>query len=173
MLRHSKKFCINGDNRYVFAYQRCLSCYRKEILYPKQLLKPKKVYKIKNASPKRVLLNNEYTRIKKEKWLELIAEGKNTCFFTGIWLDPKGPIPDFHHLFGKDGDLLCDKNNIFPVIFKYHREYHDLQRDYENLAREDKLWYSYFLERIKITQPLLYHKEMYLIQRANTKVKRL
>ena len=169
MLHPNKKYCINHSDKKIFAHQRCLYCYRKEILYPKQLAKPKKIYKIKNYSPKRVLLNDEYSRVKKEKWLQFIKEGNNKCFFTDIWLDPKGPIPDFHHLFGKDGDLLCDVNNMFPVLFKFHREYHDLQRDYENLAKEDKLWYSNFLIRIKMSHPLLYHKEIYLIQKANQK----
>lgn len=171
MLRHSKKFCINGDNRYVFAHQRCLSCYRKEILYPKQLLKPKKVYKIKNYSPKRVLLNDEYSRVKKEKWLELIAEGKNTCFFTGILLDPKGPIPDFHHVIGRDGSLLTDKQFMFPVLFKPHREYHDLKHEYEQLEKIS--WYNGWLERMKKEIPIIYYKEMNAIERANKKVIRL
>jgi hypothetical protein len=171
MLRHSKKFCINGCQSYVWARDRCLKCYRKEILYPKQLAKPKKVYKIKNASPKRVLLNDEYTRIKKEKWSELISEGKNRCFFTDILLDPKGPIPDFHHVIGRDNSLLTDKQFIFPALFKPHREYHDLKHEYKELEKVD--WYFPWLERMKTQIPIIYFKEMKCIERANTKVKRL
>ncbi len=168
------KYCINHSSRRVFSHNRCIYCYRKEILYPKQLLKTKKVYKIKNSSPKRLLLINEYSRKKKEKWIQLINEKKNKCFFSDIIITPDpNVVPDFHHLFEKENNHLIDMENTYPCIFKYHREYHDLLRDYENLAREDKLWYSYFLERIKISYPLLYQKEIYLIQRANQKIKRL
>lgn len=171
MLKHSKKFCINGCNSYVFAYDRCLSCYRKEILYPKQLAKPKKVYKIKNYSSKRILLNDEYNRIKKEKWLELIEQGKNICFFTNKILDAKGLIPDFHHTLGRDGDLLCDKNYIFPVLSYAHRQFHDLKHEYKELEKID--WYFPWLERMKVSYPIIYFKEMRAIEKANTKVKRL
>lgn len=168
MINRSKKYCINGCNRFVFAKDRCIYCYRKEILYPKQKLKEKKVYRINKVSPKRAILIDEYSRKKKERWKQLIAEGKNRCFFSDIKLDPE-IIPDFHHLFEKENDHLIDMDNTYPCLFKYHREYHDLKRDYEYLAREDKLWYSYFLERIKISYPILYHKEMYLINKANAK----
>lgn len=171
MLSHSKKYCINGCQRFVFAHQRCVYCYRKEILLPKQLAKPKKIYKIKNFSSKRVLLNDEYSRKKKEKWLELIEQDKNRCFFTDTWLDPKGPIPDFHHSLGREGDLLCDKEYMFPCLFKPHRQYTDLQYTYDQLEKID--WYKPFLIRLKENYPILYEKELYRISKANTKVKRL
>lgn len=165
------KYCINHPSRKIFSSQRCLYCYRKEILYPKQLLKPKKMYKIKNYSSKRILLNDEYSRVKKDKWLELIEQGKNKCFFTDILLDPKGPIPDFHHVIGKDGSLLTDKQFIFPALFNPHRQYHDLKHEYKELEKVN--WYFPWLERMKKEIPIIYYKEMRSIERANTKVKRL
>ena len=171
MLHPEKKFCINHPNRKIFAKQRCIYCYKKEILLPKQLAKPKKVYKIKNYSPKRVLLNNEYTRKKKEKWLQLISEKKNRCFFTDVWLDPTGPIPDFHHTIGREGSALCDMNYAFPCLFKPHRQYTDLQYTYDQLEKID--WYKPFLMRLKENYPILYEKEIYRINKANNKVKKL
>lgn len=159
------KYCINHNSRPVFAHNRCIYCYRKEILLPKQLAKPKKVYHIKNASPKRVLLNNEYTRVKREKWEQLIKEGKNKCFFSDIWLDSKGPIPDFHHVIGRDGSLLTDKQFMFPVLFNPHRNYHDLKHEYKELEKIN--WYFPWLERMKKEIPIIYWKEMKSIEKAN------
>jgi len=171
MLHPEKKYCINHPSRPIFSHQRCIYCYRKEILLPKQLSKQKKVYKIKNYSPKRILLNKEYDRKKKEKWNQLILEKKNRCFFTDTWLDPNGPVPDFHHTIGRTGDLLCDMNYAFPCLFKPHRQYTDLQYTYDQLEKID--WYKPFLNRLKETYPLLYQKELYRIEKANKKVIRL
>ena len=170
MLSHSKKYCINHPNRHIFAKMRCIQCYRKEILLPKQLAKPKKIYKIKNYSSKRVILNDEYTRKKKEKWNQLVSEGKNRCYFTNILMDPD-VLPPFHHSIGKDGDLLCDMKYAFPCYFKPHRQYHDLQYTYDQLEQID--WYKSFLQRLEKDNPILYYQEMKRIEKANKKVKRL
>ena len=167
MIGQSKKYCINHPARHVFAKNRCIYCYRKDILYPKQLLKEKKTYKINSFSLKRERLNLVYTIKKKEKWAELVAEGKNVCYFTNIKLDPD-ILPDFHHSIGKDGDLLTDMDYAFPAIFKAHRQYHDLKYGYDDLAKVS--WYKDFLERLKKNNPLLYQKELYRISKANTKV---
>lgn len=168
MLHPNDRYCINHPNRKKFSHDRCLYCYRKEILYPKSLLKPKKIYKIKNVSDKRVILNKEYSRIKEEKWKELIVNKQNKCFFSDITLDPKGPIPDFHHLFGRQDDLLCDRRYMFPVLFKPHRQYTDISYEYRYLEKID--WYFTWLNRIKTELPMLYQKEMFKIERANKQI---
>ena len=163
------KYCINHSNRKVFSHNRCIECYRREILYPKSLLKEKKTYKIKPYSNKREILNLVYTIKKKEKCAQLVAEGKNVCYFTNVKLDPD-ILPAFHHSIGKDGDLLTDMFYAFPATFKAHREYHDLKYDYDHLEKVS--WYKDFLERLKKNHPLLYEKERYKIDRANKKVTR-
>ena len=170
MLNHNKKYCINHSSCYVFAKGFCVQCYRQYYLYPKQKEKQKKIYKIKPYSKKRKILNIEYSRKKKEKWNQLIHEGKNKCYFTNVILDPNGPIPDFHHTLGRDGDLLCDMNYAFSCLFKPHRQYHDLQYTYDQLEQID--WYKSFLQRLEKENPILYHKEQMKIQKANTKVPR-
>jgi hypothetical protein len=139
-------------------------------LIPKQKLKPKKIYKIAPYSKKRIKLNAEYERKKQANNEKLKLEGKFKCFFTGD-LFPKNYDPDYHHTLGRDGDLLSDMDYAFPCYFQPHREYHDLNYDYASLNKIE--WYDTWLERIKIDLPILYHKEMYKIERANdTKTKK-
>jgi len=164
MLSHSKKYCKNGCSRFVFAHGLCLSCYKKEILYPKQKLKERKHYTIKPYSSKREKINRIYTEKKKKKWEQLIAEKKNYCYFTKIKLDPD-ILPDFHHTLGRDGDLLTDMEYAFPCTFKAHREYHDLKYDYDHLERIK--WYYPFLKRLEKENPILYYQEFKRIQKAN------
>jgi len=161
---------MNGCDIKVFAKDRCIYCYRKEILYPKQKLKEKKHYKITPVSEKRKLLNNEYERKKKEKWLDLVFNKKNKCFFTDKIIDPVGPVPHFHHTLGRDGELLADMNYAFPCYFKPHREYHDLRYEYKDLEKIE--WYFSWLQRMKTELPIIYHKEMRLIERANATTKK-
>jgi len=167
MIGHSKRYCINGCHSFVFAKDRCVRCYRKEILYPKQKNKPKQHYKIAPVSDKRQKLNAEYERKKKQKWLELIEQKKNVCFFSNKTIDPTGPVPHFHHTLGRDGDLLSDMNYAFPCYFQPHRQYHDMQYTYDYLEKID--WYFPWLQRMKQTLPIIYYKEMKLIERANAK----
>ena len=166
MLSHSKKYCKNGCNRFVFAHNLCIYCYRKEILLPKQKLKPKKIYKIAPYSEKRIKLNAEYERIKQANNERLKAEGKFKCFFTNDPF-PKNYDPDYHHTIGRDGSLLTDMAYAFPCYFQPHREYHDLQYDYVSLNKIQ--WYDQWLERIKIDLPIVYAKEIYKINKANDK----
>lgn len=59
-----------------------------------------------------------YNKAKAEVEQELKASGKWACIFTGI------PIPDhytwkdvpFHHLKGRDGELISDKKFIRPYM---------------------------------------------------------
>jgi hypothetical protein len=163
------KYCINHSNRRVFSHGLCITCYKRDVLYPKYKLKEKKTYAIKSYSLKRERLNLVYTIKKKEKWAQLVSEGKNVCYFTNVKLDPE-VLPDFHHSIGRDGDLLTDMDYAFPATFKAHRDYHDLKYDYEHLEKIP--WYKDFLLRLKKNNPLLYEKEMYRIRKANTKVNR-
>ena len=64
----------------------------------------------------------EYRRVKAELEKELKDNGEWKCFFSDT------PIPDYytwkdvswHHLKGRDGDLIVDKRYIRPVADKYH-----------------------------------------------------
>ena len=168
MIRHSKKFCINGCNRYVFAYGVCIYCYRKARAIAQQSKPAKPRPRIARVSKKRQLLNVVYTDKKKEKWERLIAEKKNVCYFTGIEIDPRGPIPDFHHTLGRDGELLCDMTYAWPCYFTPHREFHDLKYDYDHL--EGCKWYYAWLKRIEKEDPIIHQKELYKINKANVKV---
>jgi len=122
------------------------------------------LYKIASYSKKRIKLNEEYYRKKKENNEKLKSEGKFKCFFTNDPF-PKNFEPDYHHTLGRDGDLLSDMNYAFPCYFQPHREYHDLKYDYASLNKIK--WYDEWLERIRIDLPILYAKEIYKIKRAN------
>lgn len=166
MIRHSRRYCKNGDGRLVFAHDLCIYCYRREILYPKQKLKEKKIYRIKPVSDKRVKLNAEYKRKKEVNNEKLKAEKRFKCFFTQKPFD-KNYDPDYHHTLGKDGDLLADMEYAFPCYFEPHREYHDLKYDKEHL--DNCTWYWSWLERIKTELPIVYYKEIKKIEKANGK----
>ena len=165
------KYCVNGCNRYVFSHGLCIYCYRKQVLYPKQKEKNKqsvRVYNpIKKNSAKRQLLNDEYSRVKKQKWDKLVEMKENRCFFTNVLLDPN-IVPDFHHALGRDGDLLTDPDYMFPTLFQPHRDFHDMHHEYDNLEKYD--WYFPWLKRMKEKYPIIYFKEMNKIERANGKV---
>lgn len=167
----SNKYCVNGCSRKVFAHNRCIYCYRKEILYPKQLEKQRsnisKPVKIRPVSVKRQLLNKEYERKKQENNLKLIILDKFHCFFT-LEPFPKGYSPDYHHTLGRDGDLLTDMSYAFPCYFKPHREFHDLKHDYQHLY--DCNWYSPWLDRMKKEYPIIYFKELRTIEKANNNI---
>ena len=156
---------MNGCDRFVFAHNRCIYCYRREIQYPKQQAKEKKYYRIPPVSEKRKLLNKTYERKKEEKWQELIENKQNYCYFTNKLISARESIPDFHHSLGRDGDLLCDKEHMFPCYSWPHREYHDMKYEYKDLIKI--AWYFDWINRIKTISPIVYHKELYKIERAN------
>ena len=104
----------------------------------------KKPRKIKPISDKRKMDNEKYKAVKEKKKADLLAHNKFVCFFSGKPLDAKEDI-EWHHLCNKDGSLLYEYDNIFPVIRKYHTAYH--HEDISTLLKEQ--WYVNFLDRVE------------------------
>lgn len=105
---------------------------------------------MKKVSNKRQVEIRAYNRAKKEKEQELKSSGQWVCVFSGL------PIPDhttwkevsWHHLKGRDGDLICDKKFIFPCIDKYHTG--DEGWHNKPLSFLKELWWFYgFMSRLK------------------------
>lgn len=110
---------------------------------------------MRQISKKRQKENAQYTRVKKEIRKELIDRGEWKCFFT--WEDiPEGILPSFHHLDGRDGDLMVDKDNLVPCYDGAHRAYHDLPID----KLEKFGWWPGFMRRLKEKNKNVYNKIM-------------
>ncbi len=103
----------------------------------------KKTSRVKPMSDKRKSDNDKYKEIKAQKKIDLIKGENYKCFFSGIYIGIDNEV-EWHHLTGKEGSLLYEYDNIFPVIRKYHTQYH--HHDIATLLKER--WYTDFLERI-------------------------
>jgi hypothetical protein len=121
---------------------------------------------MKKISEKRKVEIRAYNRAKQEKEKELKEAGKWVCVFSGL------PIPDhvtwkdvsFHHLKGRDGELICDKRFIFPCIDKYHtgdEGYHNKPISFlKNLW-----WWGGYMNRLKDIDVDLHYREMLKIEK--------
>ena len=104
---------------------------------------------VKQVSSKQAAKLRAYKRAKKEIEQELKESGKWVCIFTGQ------PIPDYvtwdqigwHHLKGRDGELICDKKFIRPYMSNHTGEnsYNDTPRS----ELRQQWWWDGFLNRIK------------------------
>jgi hypothetical protein len=140
MLRHSKKLCINGDGRYIYAHKRCLSCYKREILYPKQKAKQK-------LSDKKVSLNKQYDEKRKIFIEELKLSDKNGklyCIFCGKVITEE---PSLHHGLGRDDDVMLDDR----FWFVSHNYCHVSQ--YHSISCFDISWWNGYIDRLKTLLP--------------------
>ena len=149
-----------GCTRDVFSHNYCKmhQSMRKDEKYLKSLLKQYKRgnAKIKPKSDKRMNQDIEYRRIKKEREAEMKAKGEWRCIFCGTgFYDTE--IPDWHHLKGRDGDLMVDPEYLYPAHTCCHiRDFH--QATVKHM--KSMFWYEGFLERIKNIDINLYNKEM-------------
>ena len=97
---------------------------------------------IKPVSNKRQAALRAYDRVKAELEAELKAKGEWRCFFSGL------PLSDnavWHHIIGRENDLLTDKKFLRPVLHEYHVEYHD--QPFSKLKSE--WWWDGFMNRLK------------------------
>ncbi|MCK5019842.1 MAG: hypothetical protein KAS32_22475 [Candidatus Peribacteraceae bacterium] len=111
---------------------------------------------IKPISDKRKERLEKYEQGKKEKEKQLKGDNQWNCIFCGEPLEDNDFI-DFHHLFGRDNDIVFDMRYVFPShtychIVIYHGS------SYSVLSSQR--WYEEFLTRIKTIDIKLYNKEI-------------
>ena len=157
------KICnADGCSRFVFSNNFCQvhQYLRTDKKWLKSLLKEHKKGntkpKIKPVSEKQSKKLREYEKGKKEKEKQLKENNEWCCIFCG---EPfkEDDHPDWHHLFGRDGDLVSDMRFIFPSHTYCHITiYH--WGSYSLLSSQR--WYSGFLERLKKIDVKLYNKEL-------------
>jgi hypothetical protein len=164
MIPRKKKICKScGEPCYLFGKGMCESCYRKSRAYaevsdharntvnktPERAVEPPK-YKSNGKIPfrtkKRSYAESGYNKIIKE----MNQQKGIVCFFCGGKM--KKP-EDHHHIYGRDGDRLTDRENIAHAHRDCHSSYHD--KSVHNIH-----WYVDWLERISVTHPELYTKEL-------------
>jgi len=121
----------------------------------------KKKKTIKPVSDKRKTDNLKYKEVKAIKQEEYSTKGIWVCFFSNEPLEISS-LTSWHHLHGKSGKLLYQKDNIEPVLDKYHMEYHHKDVDY--LLNQP--WYLKFLTRIEKSHPKLFAKEQRRIDKG-------
>jgi len=159
------KLCINCNKYPVFSHKYCKYCQylRTDKKKPHKIISKKKP--IKHTSNKRSDETELYNHAKIEVREELILKGEWTCFFNGKDL----PLDfwEFHHLLGKEGELLYTKSNIRPAIRSYHTQYHHL--DIQRLLDTD--WYVPFIFKISDKYPEVFQIEARRIMKANIDTK--
>ena len=116
--------------------------------------KAKSKKRIKQSSTKRSRENALYEQAKVNVRLRLQEEGEWKCFFTLIEVDTETPY--WHHKLGKEGELLYNESNIYPVQNQAHTDYH--HRDVEYLIEKTD-WYIDFIKRIYKTDPKVFAVE--------------
>jgi len=155
-MKREKGVCKGcGKERFIVnkTHYLCAACNRKRLeKQSKTHAKPKRLY---NKSPKRLKEEEWYRQAKAQKKKDMIAGGYYRCFFSNKPLDPDKDY-DWHHALGRKGALLYEYKNIFPVISKYHHEYHNL--DAARLMKTT--WYRGFLKRVKMINHKVYNKEL-------------
>ena len=100
-------------------------------------------------TPKRAKQEKEYADVCKELDDELDRQKKLYCFFCG---KPLSENWIHHHLRGREGALLVDKDYLVVGCFECHRQYHDLP------VRKQK-WREIFMENLREKDPQTYYKE--------------
>jgi len=106
-----------------------------------------------SRNPKRVKQEEEYRKVCNELDQELKDNGNWRCFFTNSHLPDKA---SHHHLRGRTGSLLTDKQFIVPVLDNPHLLYHDMSVD----KLSQLSWYPVFLENLRRKSETLYQKEI-------------
>lgn len=156
----AKKCQAEGCSQAVFSnnYCRMHQYLRKDKKWLKTLLKQHKKgnTKIKHVSDKQSKKLQKYEQGKREKEKQLKQDNQWRCIFCGEPFDDS-TNPDWHHLMGRDGDLVFDMRYIFPAHTHCHIViYH--WGSYELLSSQR--WYDGFLDRLKVIDEKLYNKEI-------------
>lgn len=115
---------------------------------------------MKQISTKRTVQLAHYKRVKAELEIELKDKGEWRCFFSGIPLAEDAPFLP-HHLRGRDGDMLIEKEFLVPCLWEYHQKYHDVP--FSKLKTE--WWWNGFLERLKALDEDLWYSHVLKCER--------
>ena len=100
-------------------------------------------------TPKRAVQEREYKEVCDEIDREALAAGEYKCFFCGKPIKGKA---DHHHLRGRSGALLTDKQWIVLAHHDHHLEFHDL-------PCRKQTWREIFMENLRVKDPQTYYKE--------------
>ena len=156
MIEPKKKICSKcGTPQYLFSGGMCRYCWGVSKMNapkpPHDGTAPPIKYKIPNRTKKRKDQELEYSILCGIIDTEAKESGKWKCFFCDGKI--KGTKADHHHLLGREGDALIRKENIVIAHRNCHAQYH--QRSIHDIH-----WYVDWLERIQISHPWLYEKEL-------------
>ena len=111
---------------------------------------------IKPISDKQAKKLQLYEQGKREKEKQLKEQNQWCCIFCGQSFKEDDSI-DWHHMFGRNGDLVYDMRFVFPSHTYCHISiYHGSSYDVLSSQR----WYSEFLERCKEIDIKIYQKEL-------------
>lgn len=154
------KKCTDGIERLIVnkTHQLCTKHNRERLNGQGQTLalkKPLKNTPINKVSDSLKIGLRKYEETKAKKRAHMITGGFFKCFFTNQPMNIAGN-ESWHHALGRDGPLLYDYRNIFPVLDAPHREYHDLTM--KKLMKT--YWYPEFIKRVKTMNANVYNKEI-------------
>jgi hypothetical protein len=164
MIPRKKKICKScGEPRYLFGKGMCESCYRKSRAYAEVSDHVRNIVNKASASPVeppkyksngKIPLHNKKRSTQALEYNKIIKEMDQqkgiVCFFCGGKMKE---AEDHHHIYGRDGDRLTDRANIVHAHRDCHSSYHD--QSVHNIH-----WYVDWLERISLSHPELYDKEL-------------
>lgn len=115
---------------------------------------------MKQISSKRAIQLRHYEKVKQELETELKAKGEWRCFFSGYPLNTEEKAI-FHHLVGRENDLLTDKKFLRPVLHEFHVKYHDVP--FSKLKTE--WWWNGFMQRLKALDEDLWYNHVLRCER--------
>jgi hypothetical protein len=142
-----------GEDRELYALGLCPICYTKvkrreahtRTISSRTTSTPTRKRKPLNArSLKRQEQEKEYAKVRDE-----VKRAQKVCFFC----DKEVKDEDCHHLKGRDGELISDKEWLVHV----HRKCHDM---YHGVSIHKWPWLTGFLSRLKQKSNALYQKEL-------------
>ena len=159
MIPRKKKICKGcQQERYIFSRGLCDNCNKRYKSLSGRLSRsndgrvPLKGASGKYISPrsdKRIIQEKEYTAICKEIDAEAKETGHLECFFCGDMV----VRADHHHLDGRDGDRLTQREWIVRAHRKCHMDYH-------NKPVSRIVWFNSYLERLKRINERFFFKEI-------------
>ena len=104
---------------------------------------------MKARTPKRAKQEREYADVCDELDRELEEQKKLYCFFCG---EPLSENWIHHHLRGREGALLSNKDYLVVGHFECHQQFHDLP------VKKQK-WREIFMENLRVKDLQTYYKE--------------
>lgn len=159
MIKGKKSCNMENCNNPIFSKGKCL--YHRRMDYKPLRRTPIKKgdTRIARRSKKRQYEEDVlYEEAKKVRKRDLILSNGWICLFCGKELPQR---PTWHHTKGRDGDLLFEKEFLYPTHFKCHVS------QYHQLSIKRIPWWNRYMEWIIIWDPELYKKELIKIDKAN------